>query len=167
MRKLLPLLLLALLATPAEAARIECITANTIDGSTSLSATAIRVKGGNLAGADIEVYSDADAEDGPTTCTVGGSITCAGWDTSGAAEIWKRCDRNAPWLQMGNTATMTAATRYSVVLESDCLVALKVTDTGAGGDVCLYLSVTSEKGLSPTNEVQDGSTKGSWAELVP
>ena len=166
------LALMLALAGPAAPAEIRCITANTIDGSSdplaaNFSGTALRVRGGNLPGLDLEVFSSDDAFVDPVTCDVGGTITCAGWDTDGAAEVYKKCQRNAPWRQVSNTGTITAATAFFGLEDSDCLYALKITDTGTTGSVCLHLAVTSERSLIPTNAVEDGSEIKPWSELVP
>ncbi len=168
MRKLALWLALFFVAGSAAAARVECITAATIDPVTLLSGTAIRVKGGNLS-ADIEVYSTDDASGVvPSIC---GAITCAGFDAGALAEVWTKCDRKAPWLLMENTFPFSEAAKRGVDFESDCLIALKVTNTGATGSACLYLSVTNDRGLGPEDNtkttVQDGEEKGDWAKKVP
>lgn len=168
MRKLA--IALMLLAVPAEAARIECITTATtvtVDAN-ELSATALQtsVKDINY---NIEIYSDDDAASAPATCTAADAtvVTCNGWDTSGSAEVWWRCDQNAPFLKMSGTGTYTAPVNIGWTASTDCQIRLKLVTDGDTNSACLYLAVTGPGDFSdPTKEVQDESSKGAWA-VVP
>lgn len=184
---------LVLICAPAAALRIECITPATTRSAVNctaaddpwdcctgsgagatcddLSATAIRVDGHGPV--DYEIYASSEAEDAPTECTpvigAGAAVTCAGYDTTGEAELWSKCDPNAPWLQTNNTTAVNAASgaaRWGQGLDSDCLYALKITDTGSGDDACFYLSIVSSR-LNRDQETQDGVDTRRTTELVP
>ena len=163
----------ALVAAGAFAARIECITGQSVetvacsDGTATpstcdLSRTAIRVKTGNTT-ADIEVYADTDAVDSPSTCSVGGVVTCNGWDGTGEIAVYKKCDHNSTWRQVPNTTNRTAMFGWSIVRESDCHYALRVVNDGSTNSGCFYLSVTGERGLPADAEVTEGDETGRWA----
>lgn len=149
---------LAVHSLPAAAAHIECITANTVVtesiGATTvdLSATGAETKNQTVT-LNLEIYSDAEAEDAPVTC---GAITCNGFDGA-SVEIWWKCDRNAPWGQMEDTATFTAAGVEGRVLTAGCFIRLRLI--GGTGDSCMYLGITGQ-GFNSTKEVQDGVSSG-------
>ena len=141
-------------------------------GADDFSATALQTTAKSGAAYEFEVFSDDDFIDGsgqtvPTTCTADDTtvVTCNGWDTNASAEIWMRCDANAPWVQMPGTSTYTAKALVGPVNLGRCQIRLKVVSSGATSSACLYLAGSGGQ-FPRSGEVQDEDSRGSWA-VVP
>lgn len=167
-------LILFAAAATAEAARVECITGASVEVDAcgtgcNLSLTGIRTKSKTTT-YNFEVYSDERAVSSPATCVAPDTtvVTCNGFDSTGSVELWMKCDRNAPFLLMefsgpsAGVVTFTEAGANGRALMSDCFVRLRVVDPGTTNSACFYLGVTGVD-IKSDDEVQEGSTKGSWA----